>query len=169
MHILLLSDTHGYLDDDILGYAEAADEVWHAGDIGPGPVVEALENCAPVRVVYGNIDDARMRRDIPEDLHFEVAGLKVFMTHIGGYPGRYKPRVRKTLDAFPDTALFVCGHSHILKVMPDRKRGLLHMNPGACGVHGFHKVRTMIRFQIEEGRIIEPAAIELRVRGTASA
>ena len=167
MHILLLSDTHGYLDDDILSYAEAADEVWHAGDVGPGPVLEGLEACAPVRAVYGNIDDAHLRTEAPLDLHFVAAGLPVYMTHIGGYPGRYTARVRKTLDAHPDTRLYICGHSHILKVMPDRKRGLLHMNPGACGVHGFHKVRTMIRFRIEDGRVVEPAAIELGSRGKA--
>ena len=138
MKILLLSDTHGYLDDAILAYAAEADEVWHAGDIGPGPIIERLRERKPVRVVWGNIDDARIRREVSEHLFFSIAGLRVYMTHIGGYPGRYSKPAREQLEARRgEIDLFVCGHSHILKVMPDRKYGLLHMNPGACGVHGF--------------------------------
>ena len=165
MRILLLSDTHGHLDDAILEHVGEADEVWHAGDVGPGDVLGQLAAHKPLRAVYGNIDDARLRREVPEDLDFVCEGLRVFVTHIGGYPGRYNPRVRAYLDANPGVDLFVCGHSHILKVMPDRKRGLLHMNPGACGVYGFHKIRTMLRFRIEAGRVVEPAAIELGKRG----
>ncbi len=166
MKILLLSDTHGYLDESILEHVREADEVWHAGDIGPGDVLETLQALKPLRVVYGNIDDARLRREIPLDLHFTLAGLRVFMTHIGGYPGRYSPHAREQLDARAgEVDLFICGHSHILKVMPDRKRGLLHMNPGACGTHGFHKFRTMLRFRIEGGRVVDLVALELGLRG----
>ena len=165
MTILLLSDTHGYLDDDILAYAAEADEVWHAGDIGPGDVLERLAAAATLRVVWGNIDDARLRREVQRDLYWDCGGLRVLMTHIGGYPGRYSPHGRRLLDEHPATDLFICGHSHILKVMPDRKRELLHMNPGACGVHGFHKIRTMIRFRVQDGRVVEPAVIELGLRG----
>ena len=167
MRILLLSDTHGYLDEAILEQVREADEVWHAGDIGPSPVLETLQSLKPLRVVFGNIDDGRLRREVPLDLHFEVAGLRVFMTHIGGYPGRYSPHARQELDARPGAIdLFICGHSHILKVMPDRQRGLLHMNPGACGVHGFHKIRTMLKFRIDAGRVVDLAAVELGLRGT---
>ena len=166
MKILLLSDTHGYLDESILEHVREADEVWHAGDIGAGEVLERLQAIRPLRVVYGNIDDARLRREIPLDLHFTVEGLRVYMTHIGGYPGRYSQHARQELDARPGQIdLFICGHSHILKVMPDHKRSLLHMNPGACGTHGFHRVRTMLRFEIEQGRVVQPAAIELGARG----
>ena len=166
MKILLLSDTHSYIDDTILGHAKEADEVWHAGDIGDFSVIEQLQEVAPVRVVYGNIDDARLRREVPLDLYWNCEGVNVYMTHIGGYPGRYAQRARQNLDMHPQIGLFICGHSHILKVMPDRKRELLHMNPGACGTHGFHKIRTMIRFEIEHGKILRPAAIELGLRGT---
>ena len=166
MRILLLSDTHGYLDDDILAHAAEADELWHAGDVGGGDVLERLKDrVATVRAVYGNIDGGAVRRDWPEDALWESAGLNVYMTHIGGYPGRYNPRARAVLDAHPGVGLFICGHSHILKVMPDRRRGLLHMNPGACGQHGFHRIRTMLRFGIEAGRVVRPEVVELGRRG----
>lgn len=169
MRVLLLSDTHGYLDDDILAHAAEADEVWHAGDVGEGGVLGRLGERAPiVRAVYGNIDGGAVRRDWPEDARWETGGLRVYMTHIGGYPGRYNPRARKLIDGGPEIDLFVCGHSHILKVMPDRRRGLLHMNPGACGQHGFHRVRTMIRFEIEGGRVLRPEVVELGRRGRLS-
>ena len=166
MKILLLSDTHGYLDDAILAHAAEADEVWHGGDVGDASVLTRLREAAPLlRGVYGNIDDAAMRRELPLDNHFACAGLQVYITHIGGYPGRYTKRVRGVLDAHPDIRLYICGHSHILKVMPDRKRSLLHMNPGACGTHGFHRIRTMIRFRIEDARVVAPEVIELGLRG----
>ena len=162
--ILLLSDTHSYMGEDILKYAREADEIWHAGDIGDADVIDTLESIKHVRAVYGNIDNGVMRRYCPLDQHFTIEGLKVWMTHIGGYPGRYNKRVREQM---PEIApgLFICGHSHILKVMPDRKHGLLHMNPGAAGRHGFHKIRTMLRFKVSDGRVHDLEAIELGLRG----
>ena len=145
--ILLLSDTHSYIDEKILKYVKQADEVWHAGDIGDLNVTDALQRLKPLRAVYGNIDTAEARSEFPLDQRFTCEEVSVWMTHIGGYPGRYNPRIRKALESNPPK-LFISGHSHILKVMPDKKRGLLHMNPGAVGTHGFHKVRTMLRFDV---------------------
>jgi len=156
----LLSDTHSYLDDQTLDFFAKVDEIWHAGDIGAMEVVEKLETFKPLRAVYGNIDDAVMRRTFPEDLRFELEGVDVLMTHIGGYPGRYNKRVRALIAANPPR-LFICGHSHILKVMNDKKYGLLHINPGAIGKHGFHKVRTAVRFELAEGRIANLEVLEL--------
>lgn len=164
MKIGLLSDTHSYLDPKVFDYFEAVDEIWHAGDIGEFDVVDKLQAFKPFRAVYGNIDDQKVRLAFPENELFTVAGLKVFMTHIGGYPGRYNARVRQLLDEH-QPGLYICGHSHILKVMPDQKRDLLHINPGACGQHGFHKVRTIIRFDINEGRVGDLEVIELGLRG----
>ncbi|RMF02903.1 MAG: metallophosphoesterase [Bacteroidetes bacterium] len=164
MHIGLLSDTHSWLDPKLEAHFAACDEIWHAGDIGASAVVEQLARWKPLRAVYGNIDDAAMRQRFPRDLHFQLAGLSVFMTHIGGYPGRYNARVRMLLDELKPR-LYICGHSHILKVMPDPKRDLLHINPGACGQYGFHKVRTAVRFRIEDGKIDELEVIELGLRG----
>jgi uncharacterized protein len=162
--ILLLSDTHSHLDERILDFAKTVDEVWHAGDIGALAVTDALAAVRPLVAVYGNIDDATARRTFPHTVDFEVAGLRVVMTHIGGYPGRYAPGVSTQLDLLRP-GLFICGHSHILKVMPDKKRGLLHMNPGAVGHHGFHHVRTMLRFEIADGVVKNLEAIELGKRG----
>ena len=156
----LLSDTHSYLDESIFQYFEECDEIWHAGDIGDEEVASRLEAFRPLRAVYGNIDDAAMRRRFPEDLRFECEGVDVFMTHIGGYPGRYSQRVREIIRQNPPR-LFICGHSHILKVMPDKKYGLLHINPGAAGLQGFHKVRTIVRFTLDEGDIRGLQVVEL--------
>jgi putative phosphoesterase len=164
MRIGLLSDTHSFLDPKLATHFADCDEIWHAGDIGELAVVEELEHWKPLRAVYGNIDDASIRQRFPEDLFFTVAGLPVFMTHIGSYPGGYKTRVRKLLDEL-QPRLYICGHSHILKVMPDPKRELLHINPGACGQHGFHKIRTAVRFRIVAGEIQELEVIELGLRG----
>jgi len=164
LRIGLLSDTHSFLDDTIFKYFEEVDEIWHAGDIGTTDVMEKLEAFRPVRAVFGNIDDAKTRNIYPEDLLFELEGIKIFITHIGGYPGRYNLRARGIIDEY-QPKLFICGHSHILKVMPDNKRKLLHINPGACGHHGFHKMRTIIRFSIEEGNIFDLEVIELGKRG----
>lgn len=163
--ILLLSDTHSYMDDRILSFAGGVDEVWHAGDIGSHSVMDALESAAPVvRAVCGNIDDASMRLRYPANERFLCNGLDVWITHIGGYPPRYNPRVRPVLLDRPP-GLFICGHSHILKVMNDPALACLHMNPGAAGQHGFHKVRTMLRFEVAEGKVSNLEVIELGKRG----
>ena len=162
----LLSDTHSTLDARIFEHFEACDEVWHAGDFGNMDVVEQLEVFKPLRGVYGNIDGAKIRSEMPLDLRFECEGVPVFMTHIGGYPGRYNPRVRKILEADPPTkGLFICGHSHILKVIPDKKLDFLHLNPGACGNAGWHKVKTLMRFVLDAGTIRDLQIIELGPRG----
>ncbi len=163
--ILLLSDTHGYLDDSILEHCAAADEIWHAGDIGNLEIADTLQKIKPLRAVYGNIDGKDVRVVFPLDNRFTIEGLDVWITHIGGYPGRYEPRVRTIMQSFPPQ-LFICGHSHILKVIRDKKTNTLCMNPGAAGVHGFHKMRTMIRFSIDHGKILQPEVIEIGLRGT---
>ena len=136
--ILLLSDTHSYIDEQILKHAKAADEVWHAGDIGSLNVTDALKSVSNLKAVYGNIDDAKVRNEFPEHLKFSCEGINVWITHIGGYPPKYNMRTRAEIKLNPPD-LFICGHSHILKVMPDKNLNLIHMNPGAVGKHGFHK------------------------------
>ncbi len=161
MRIGLLSDTHSFVEPVIFKHFNACDEIWHAGDIGSLDVVEQLSDFKPFRAVYGNIDDHKMRATFPEDLVFELEGVKVLMTHIAGYPGKYNPRVRGLIQNHKPK-LFICGHSHILKVMPDKRFNLLHMNPGAIGNHGFHQVKTMLRFTIERGTIKDLDVIELK-------
>lgn len=163
--ILLLSDTHSYIDDRILHYAHMADEVWHAGDIGTLNVTDELKKIKPLRAVYGNIDDAKARTEFPLDLHFECEGVRIYMTHIGGYPGKYPARIKEEL-LLSKPGLFICGHSHILKVQFDRQFHCMTMNPGAAGVHGFHEMRTMLRFEIDKGKIQNLEVIELGKRGT---
>ncbi len=164
MKILLLSDTHDHIDDLILQYTVGVDEIWHAGDIGTLACIQQLTALKPVRAVYGNIDGRELRLTYPLDAVFDVEGIKVWMTHIGGYPGHYESRVRKLLPTHrPD--LFICGHSHILRVMRDPTTRMLCLNPGAAGVHGFHKMRTMLRFEISAGQILHMEAIELGPRG----
>ncbi len=157
--ILLLSDTHGHLDEHILKYAKQADEIWHAGDIGDLKVTDRLQEINPLRAVYGNIDSAEARLSFPLHNKFQCEQVSVWITHIGGYPGRYNPEIRQELYTNPPQ-LFITGHSHILKVMTDKKTGLLHMNPGAAGIHGFHKVRTMLRFEIDGKQIQNLEVIE---------
>ena len=157
--ILLLSDTHSYIDNDVLKYVKLADEVWHAGDIGDLKVTDAIKALKPLRGVYGNIDDAEVRLEFPENNRFMCEDVDVWITHIGGYPKAYNVRVRDEIRANPPR-LFICGHSHILKVMPDKKLNLIHMNPGAVGKHGFHKVRTMLRFTIDGKKIDNLEVIE---------
>lgn len=150
--ILLLSDTHGYIDDLMLQHIQNVDEVWHAGDIGQMKVVEAIRKIKPLRAVYGNIDGQRVRAQFPLDQQFTVENRKVWITHIGGYPNRYEKRIYEGFKFYkPD--IFISGHSHILKIMYDKKRNLLHLNPGAIGKNGFHKVRTMLRFNIQASNI----------------
>ena len=161
--ILLLSDTHSYIDKDILKYVKQVDEVWHAGDIGDLKVTDAIKALKPLKGVYGNIDGAEVRVEFPEHNRFMCENVDVWITHIGGYPKAYNVRVRDDIRANPPR-LFICGHSHILKVMPDSKLNLLHMNPGAVGKHGFHKVRTMLRFTIDGKKIDNLEVIEFPVR-----
>ena len=157
--ILLLSDTHSYIDEKIIKYAKQADEVWHAGDIGDISVAEKLEETGTFRAVYGNIDDTKVRSSYPLNNRFFCEEVEVLITHIGGYPGRYNPRIRKEIQQNPPK-LFISGHSHILKVMNDKKLNLLHMNPGAIGKHGFHQKRTMLRFKIDGKQIKDLEVIE---------
>ncbi len=157
--ILLLSDTHSYIDDAILKHVKQADEVWHAGDIGDLKVTDAIQKLKPLRAVYGNIDDDKARMEFPENNRFMCEGVDVWITHIGGYPNRYDIRIRDEIKKNPPK-LFISGHSHILKVMQDKKLNLLHMNPGAAGKHGFQQVRTMLRFVIEGTTIKDLEVIE---------
>lgn len=158
--ILLLSDTHSHIDDTILKYVNQADEVWHAGDIGDLNVTDTIKKLKPLRAVYGNIDDAKARIEFPLHNRFSCENVSVWITHIGGYPGKYNPSVREELAKNPPK-IFICGHSHILKVMFDKKNNLLHMNPGAAGKSGFHKVRTMLRFVIDDDKIKDLEIIEI--------
>ena len=161
MKIGLLSDTHGYLDERIFAHFAECDELWHAGDIGDMLVAEKLSLFKPLQAVYGNVDGADVRARFPKDVWLERAGLRIWMTHIGGYPPRYNPRVKHMLsEQQPD--IFVCGHSHILKIIRDPKRGqMLCLNPGAAGKQGFHKVQTLLRFTLDNSRIKNVEAIEL--------
>ena len=161
--ILLLSDTHSYIDDKILKYVNLADEVWHAGDIGNIEVTDILQKHKPLRAVFGNIDDAKARADFPLHNRFMCEGVDVWITHIGGYPDKYNSNIREELKNNPPK-LFICGHSHILKVQFDKKLNLLHMNPGAAGISGFHVIRTMLRFTINENKIQDLEIIELGKR-----
>jgi putative phosphoesterase len=164
MRIGLLSDTHGYLDEGILRHLQSCDEIWHAGDIGSKEVTDKLASIKPLRAVYGNIDGNELRKEFPEDNRFTCEGVDVLITHIGGYPGRYSQHASRLIRDNPPK-LFICGHSHILKILPDTKFGLLHMNPGAAGQHGFHIIRTMIRFSIDDTRIHSAEVVELGRRG----
>ncbi|HHB77771.1 MAG TPA: metallophosphoesterase [Saprospiraceae bacterium] len=143
----ILSDTHSYLDEPLIKFFEECDEIWHAGDIGDRLVTDTLAELRPLRAVYGNIDTPELRQQFPENQIFELEGLKVLITHIGGYPGRYTSRVKDILLK-ENIDLYVCGHSHILKVMHDPVFDLLHINPGAAGVSGFHTVRTAVRLTL---------------------
>lgn len=162
--ILLLSDTHSYIDDQILKFVKKADEVWHAGDIGNLKVTDTIKNLKPLRAVFGNIDGSEARSEFPLDLKFTIEGVSVWITHIGGYPNKYNLRIRKEI-AKNSPKIFIAGHSHILKVQYDKKLDLLHLNPGAAGNHGFHKVRTMLRFELQMGEIKNLEIIELAKRG----
>jgi putative phosphoesterase len=161
--IALLSDTHNYLETKMLKYFDSCDQIWHGGDIGTIAITDQLAKIKPLIAVYGNIDGTDVRTVHPKNQIFLCEDVKVFITHIGGYPNRY------SLDALEEIKreapqLFICGHSHILKVMFDQKYKLLHINPGAAGVHGFHKVKTMVRFTIDGNKIKDLEVIELGPR-----
>ena len=156
----LISDTHGFLDSRFISHLKNCDEIWHAGDFGSQEVAERLKEIAPLKAVFGNIDNHKIRLEFPENLRFMCEQVDVFITHIGGYPGRYDKRVKEQLKNKPPT-LFICGHSHILKAMNDKKLGILHMNPGAAGNYGLHKVKTMLRFKIDEKNISDLEVVEL--------
>lgn len=159
----LLSDTHGYYDPRIAKLFSEVDEIWHAGDVGDYEVILQLNYIAPVIAVYGNIDGTPIRSRYPGHQRLKREGLDIWMTHIGGYPGNYDRRVRDVIYKDPP-GLFISGHSHILKVIPDKKGGFLHMNPGSAGRNGMHHVRTLIRFEIEDGRVNNADVIELGPR-----
>lgn len=161
--ILLLSDTHSYMDDRILDYAKNADEIWHAGDFGSQEVIDKLSQIKPLKGVFGNIDDNDIQRQFPEILRFHCEGVEVVMKHIGGYPKKYDVSIKEEIKENPPK-LFISGHSHILKAMYDKDLGLLHLNPGACGNVGWHKVRTMMRFIIDNEKIKDLEVIELGKR-----
>jgi len=161
--ILLLSDTHGFIDNKILKFCRQADEVWHAGDIGNIKVTDSINNITKLRAVYGNIDDKLIRSEFPLDNRFTIENVDVWITHIGGYPNHYNYRVRDELNLNPPK-IFISGHSHILKVQFDKKLNLLHMNPGAVGKYGIHKVRTMLRFEIDNSDVKNLEIIELEGR-----
>lgn len=161
MYIGLISDTHGVFDDRIRDFLAPVDEIWHAGDFGGGmELAEKIAEFKPLMGVAGNCDNYNLRYIHPLHRFFDREGVKILLTHIGGYPGRYDPRARELLDRYhPD--IFVCGHSHILKVVRDTRRNMLVINPGAAGIQGFHVVRTALRFKIESGSIHSMEVFEL--------
>lgn len=159
----LLSDTHGHWDEKYEKYFSDCDEIWHAGDIGSVALADRLKQIKPLRAVYGNIDGVELRMEFPKVAHFQVENVRVMMTHIGGYPGRYNPEIRKELYDIRPT-LFVCGHSHLLKVVNDWTLHCLLINPGAAGKSGIHQVRTLVRFTIDGDKIKDLEVIELGMR-----
>lgn len=165
MKIGLLSDTHGFLDPKVFDHFRDCDEIWHAGDIGTLEVAERLASFKPLRAVYGNIDDKELQARFPEDLFFNCEKLSVWITHIGGVPPRYNPRVRKILSTkAPD--IFICGHSHILRIAKDAAlSGMLYINPGAAGNQGFHAMRTLVRFEVVSNEVRKMEVVELGKRG----
>jgi uncharacterized protein len=164
VRIGLLSDSHSFFDEAILTYFADRDEIWHAGDLGSAELLDKLNRFKPVRAVYGNVDGSDLRCALHEDLDWECEGIRVYMTHIGGHPGNYDRRAKKELNRLrPD--LFISGHSHILRIERDPALGLLYMNPGACGHNGWHKIRTLLRFSVDSGKIANVEAVELGPRG----
>lgn len=159
IQIGLLSDTHSNFQDSLEDFFGRCNEIWHAGDIGSLRVIDRLEKIAPVRAVYGNIDGQDIRIRFPEFLDFYIEGIRVWMIHIGGYPGRYVPKIRNKLNT-ERTKILITGHSHILKIMTDPHYKHLHINPGAAGNSGLHKVITAVRFKIEKGNIFDMEIFE---------
>ena len=159
--ILLISDTHGYIDEKIIKYANQVDEIWHAGDIGDISVTDTLKTIKPLKAVYGNIDDQKIRSEFPLHNRFLCEKVDVWITHIGGYPKKYNSKIIDELRSNPPD-LFICGHSHILKVINDKDLNLLHINPGAIGKNGLHNVRTMIQFEINGDKIENLSIVEFK-------
>ena len=159
----LISDTHNFLDESVFRHFEQCDEIWHAGDFGNLELADRLSAFKPLKGVYGNIDGNDIRHVYPEHLRFSCEQVNVWMTHIGGYPGKYNPKIKAEINQNPPD-LFISGHSHILKVMFDQKIKCLHLNPGAAGKEGWHKVRTLLRFCITDKNIHTLEAIELGIR-----
>lgn len=166
MRVGLISDTHGFLDERVFHHFEKCDEIWHAGDIGENEVLTRLQSFKPTKAVFGNIETPKLQKELPEYLMTENNGVKTLMIHIGGRPGRYAKGVKDLILKFRPK-LFICGHSHILKVMMDRDLDVLYMNPGAAGKHGFHQMRTILRFDLLEGQIKNLEVIELGKRAQA--
>ena len=162
MHqIILLSDTHNTLDQRFFTHFKNADEIWHAGDIGDISVTDTLKTIKPLKAVYGNIDDQKIRSEFPLHNRFLCEKVDVWITHIGGYPKKYNSKIIDELRSNPPD-LFICGHSHILKVINDKELNLLHINPGAIGKHGLHNVRTMIQFEISGDKIENLSIVEFK-------
>ena len=168
MRIGLISDTHGFLDDVVFSSFAECDEIWHAGDFGPVELLHRLKAFKPVRGVFGNIDGDRVRSELTRDLTWDCDGVRVYMTHIGGHPGHYDARARRELDVVKP-GLFICGHTHVVRVMRDPTLGLLHLNPGASGHQGWHTSRTILRFTVEASVIGGVELIELGPRGQGRA
>jgi putative phosphoesterase len=165
LKIGLLSDTHSFLDPKIYHHFKGVDEIWHGGDIGDPAIADELEKFKPLKAVFGNIDDLTLQNRFPEDLWFDCEGLSVWMTHIGGAPPNYNPRIKKVLkERIPD--IFICGHSHILRIKKDLQyNNMLYLNPGAAGNHGFHAIKTIVRFEINHKKIENMEVVELGKRG----
>jgi uncharacterized protein len=168
LKIGLLSDTHSFLDPKIYDYFKSVDEIWHGGDIGDASVADALEKFKPLKAVFGNIDDLNLQNRFPEDLWFQCEGISIWMTHIGGAPPNYNPRVKRILkEKIPD--IFICGHSHILRIKKDPQyNNMLYLNPGAAGNHGFHAIKTLVRFDVAKKKLENMEVIELGKRGAIS-
>lgn len=157
--ILLISDTHSFLDEKLFKHIDEADEVWHAGDIGNVEITDKLKKLKPLKAVYGNIDGAELRKEFKKNLIFNCENVKVYITHICGQPTNYLKEVKDLIE-LEKPKIFICGHSHILKVMYQNKLDVLHLNPGACGNHGFHQIKTALRFVIDDTEIKDLAIIE---------
>lgn len=164
-HIGLISDTHGYLDEQVFEHFKDCDEIWHAGDVGAVKIIEALQAFKPTRFVFGNIDSKEIQWQLPEHQFFTLEGFDIWMTHIGGAPPNYNPAIKKQFkEKIPD--IFICGHSHILRVICDEKKNnMLYMNPGAAGNEGFHRVKTLLKFTLDNRKMSNLGVIELGKRG----
>lgn len=157
----LISDSHGHIDDSVISQLSKCDEIWHAGDIGSTKIIETLEKITLLKAVYGNIDNQKIRSMVPLNNRFMCENLDVWITHIGGYPGKYPNKIRKEIMKKPPQ-IFVCGHSHILRIMHDKKNNILCLNPGAIGKYGIHQVRTMLKFVVKKDKIDKMRVIEFK-------